>query len=414
MSHQPEFIANLIYAYLNNTLTPEEEAELQQWLQSSPGNAAYFVSVVEKIRSKELSKEYLSTDADKIWNKITEQVPGLQEPASPTIVTSLRPMRFRKIAIAAAIVAAAAIGTWFVFINNKTDHSTTIVHHTGDDILPGGDKAVLILADGKKIILDTPGNGHTLLQASVRIVQTEKGKLEYHPTVGDTEMAATMYNTIVVPAGGRFRLELPDGSQVWLNAKSSLKYPVAFNGLSRNVVLKGEGYFEVAKQMTNKKERLPFNVSVQNEAGETVSQIEVLGTHFNIAAYDTVLRTTLTEGKVKVISASGASALLSPGQQSVQEGSKGLTVSNHADTDQATAWVSGWFNFNNASIREIMEEAARWYSLKVIYQGSITDKHFSLNLPRDIPISKMLQVLQMTGSIKFNIDKATNTITVQQ
>jgi transmembrane sensor len=414
MSHQPEFIANLIYAYLNNTLTPEEEAELQQWLQSSPGNAVYFASVVEKIRSKELSKEYLSSDDEKIWNKITEQVPGLLEPASPAIVAPLRPMRFRKIAIAAAVVAVAAFGTWFVFMNNKTDHSTSIAGNAVDDVMPGGDKAVLILADGKKIFLDTTRNGQTVMQASVKIVQTEKGKLEYHTIDGAKEMAATMYNTIVVPAGGRFRLELPDGSQVWLNAKSSLRYPIVFNGSSRNVELKGEGYFEVAKMMSNKKERVPFNVVVQRADGEAISNIEVLGTRFNVSAYDSLLRTTLTEGKVKVSSKSGATALLSPGQQSIQEGSAALTVADHADTEQAIAWVSGWFNFNNATIREIMEEAARWYSLKVIYQGGITDKHFSLNLPRDIPISKMLQVLQMTGSIKFNIDKATNTITVQQ
>lgn len=410
MSHQPDFIANLIYSYFTKTLTPEQENELQQWLQGSPGNAAYFTSVLEKLRSGELSTDFLSSPEEKIWQKIAEERPELIQ--SPTIVTPLRTNRLRKVAIAAAVMAAAATGIWFTFFNQTTDHSQNIISTIGDDVLPGGDKAMLILADGRKIMLDTTGKGHTLLDESVKIIQTEKGKLEYRQATGNNKMAG-MYNTIVVPPGGKFKVELPDGSLVFLNARSSLKYPMAFDGSARNVVLKGEAYFEVAKMM-NKNERVPFNVAVQSETGELVSTIEVKGTHFNVSAYDIILRTTLTEGKVKVVSKSGASAFLSPGQQSVQEGSAAPRVTNNVDTEQATAWVEGWFYFNNASIKEVMDEAARWYNLKVEYQGDVTDKHFSFNLPRDIPISKLLQVIQMTGSLKFNIDKNTNIITVQQ
>lgn len=410
MSHQPAFLANLIYAVINGTLTEEQERELHQWLQESPGNAAYFTSLLEKYRSGELSKEYLSSPDERILQKIREQIPELE--TSPTIVTTLRPNRWRHIAVAASVIAVISAG-WFLINKNKAAQSGSNVI-ASNDVMPGGDKAVLTLADGRQVILDTTRNGQTLMQESVKIVQTEKGKLEYHYTNAAKSTGTSMFNTIAVPAGGRFKLELPDGTLVWLNARSSLKYPVSFNGTARNVELKGEAYFEVAPlHVKNSQAKVPFNVAVLSESGVPASTVEVKGTHFNIHAYDPEIKTTLTEGKVNVISHSGASVMLNPGQQAVQKGTSSLSINPNADTEAATAWVNGWFNFNNATIREIMDEAARWYSLRVVYEGE-NDKHFSLNLPRDLPISKLLQVLEMTGSIQFNINTINQTITVQQ
>lgn len=413
MSHQPDSIANLIYGFINGTLSAEQEGELQQWLQQSSGNAAYFTSVLEKIRTGELSKEYLSSNEDTIWQKISSQRPEL-DTSSPTIITPLRPNRWKRIAVAASVIAVISVSTWVIINKDKVEEPGSIAI-ASKDVLPGGDKAILTLADGRQIVLDTTRNGQMLMQSTVKVVQTEKGKLEYQYTNGDRNAAAgSMYNMISVPAGGRFKIELPDGTMVWMNARSSLKYPVAFDGVARNVELKGEGYFEVAPLLAkNSQAKVPFNVAVLSEAGIPVSTIEVKGTHFNIQAYDSETKTTLTEGKVKVIGQSGESAMLLPGQQAIQQGTSSLTVNPNADTESATAWVNGWFNFNNATIREIMDEAARWYSLRVVYEGE-SDKHFSLNLPRDLPISKLLQVLEMTGSIRFNINTINQTITVQR
>ncbi|NML22973.1 DUF4974 domain-containing protein [Pseudoflavitalea sp. G-6-1-2] len=410
MSNQAGNIANLIYAYISNKLTEEQEAELQQWLQASPGNEAYFLSVVEQIRSGELSSLYREADEQKIWQMISAQIPELQ----PAPVVEHSPNRFRKYAAVAAVITLVACTTLYFVFKPRTDHSTIAAKVQPTDVQPGTDKAVLTLADGQKVILDTTTNGQLMMQQSVSITKTADGKLEYHYTADNVQNETSMYNTISTPTGGRYRVMLPDGSQVWLNAQSSLRYPIAFDGTVRNVTLKGEGYFEIAPMYAkDSKTRVPFNVNVQSAEGLPVSTIEVKGTHFNIRAYDTVLRTTLTEGKVKVVSLSGATALLSPGQQAIQEGSTALSV-NSIDTEESVAWVNGMFNFNNAGLKEIMEEVSRWYSLKVIYRGTDKGSHFSLNLSRDIPVSRLLEVMEMTGSVKFIIDKSSNSITVQQ
>lgn len=411
MSNQAGNIANLIYGYISNKLTEEEEAELQQWLQASPGNEAYFNAVVEKVHSGELSSMYHEADEQKIWQMISAQVPELQ----PAPVVEHSPNWFRKYAAVAAVITLVTSTTLYFVFRPRTDHSNIAAGNgQAADVQPGTNKAVLTLADGQKIILDSTGNGQLMMQRSVSIIKSADGKLEYHYTVDDVRDEASMFNTISTPTGGRYRVALPDGSQVWLNAQSSLRYPIAFDGTTRNVTLKGEGYFEIAPMFAkNGKSRVPFNVSVQSAEGLPVSTIEVKGTHFNIRAYDSVLRTTLTEGKVKVVSLSGATALLSPGQQAIQEGSTALSV-NSIDTEESVAWVNGMFNFNNAGLKEIMEEVSRWYSLKVIYKGTEKESHFSLNLSRDIPVSRLLEVMEMTGLVKFTIDKTSNSIIVQQ
>lgn len=193
--------------------------------------------------------------------------------------------------------------------------------------------------------------------------------------------------------GGQYKLTLPDGSKVWLNAASSLKYPVVFIGNERKVEITGEAYFEIAKD-----ESKPFKVLLNN------MEIQVLGTHFNVNGYtdEEMIKTTLLEGKVKVL-ASGQTKYLLPGQQAQLKSSGNIAVTNEVNLEETVAWKDGNFQFENSDIKAVMRQLARWYDVDVSYKGNI-NKHFIGSISRNVKLSQVLSMLQQTGEIKFKIE----------
>ncbi|MHA4806985.1 FecR family protein [Flavitalea flava] len=274
---------------------------------------------------------------------------------------------------------------------------------TGVDIAPGSNKAELTLADGSKILLDSSRSGILVQQGNTSVQQTAKGTLAYHslPARADAEV---LYNLLSVPRGGQYRLELPDGSSVWLNATSSIRYPVAFGGKERLVEMKGEAYFEITPDPSR-----PFKVKVADR-----EEIEVLGTQFNVNAYEdeTILYTTLLQGRIRVAASGNPSGVSpKPGQQTLLDKSGQIQVNEGADEEAVMAWKKGMFVFNNEDIGSIMRQMERWYDVKVHYEGKVEDKTFTGQISRYAQVSQVLKMLELTQDIHFKVEA--NEITVR-
>jgi transmembrane sensor len=295
---------------------------------------------------------------------------------------------------AAAVLLLLASGSHF-FLNREHSKSEVAVIKKNvlkNDIAPGGNKAILTLANDSTIILDSAQNGTLSHQGNIKIIKLNDGQLAYDKTgVPNSEV---LYNTVSTPKGGQYQLTLSDGSKVWLNAESSLRFPAAFSGRERKVELTGEGYFEVAKN----KEK-PFIVTANN------TNVEVLGTHFNINAYsdENFIKTTLLEGSVKV-SKGNASSLIVPGEQaSVSKLSDVINVKNDVNVDGVVAWKNGKFYFDNVDIKTIMNQIARWYDVDVEYKGNIS-KIFGGTISRNVSASNVFKILEATGGVHFTIE----------
>lgn len=301
----------------------------------------------------------------------------------------------RWVAYAAAVVLVIAVGMVAVLVKKKPapvvagapKQDIVIVK----DIPPGGNKAILTLADGATISLDDCKKGDIARDGNAQIVKAgDSGTLIYHAVAGNQRAVA--YNTITTPRGGQYQLALSDGSKVWLNASSSLHFPTTFGGGERAVELTGEGYFEVAKNTAK-----PFLISVNGV------RVEVLGTHFNINAYrdEPVVRTTLVEGAVKV-EAGGQGIVLRPGQQA--EAGASLRLNQEADLEEVMAWKEGIFNFKNLDIESIMRQISRWYDVEVVYAGGKKPEgHFSGMISRNTPALTVLKMLEY-GGVHFTIE----------
>lgn len=300
-----------------------------------------------------------------------------------------------KYAIAAAILLIASLALYFYVGQNPIAKNGTGMH-LANDINPGGNKAILTLADGSKISLTDAADGELTEQAGVSITKTEDGQIVYQVIDAPHVSTAATYNTISTPAGGQYQVNLPDGTTVWLNALSSLKYPTVFSTQERKVILTGEAYFEVAKDPSK-----PFIVAANG--GGRQQQVRVLGTHFNINSYDDELstRTTLLEGSVEV-NAFDKAKTLKPGQQAVL--TKGIAV-QEVDVNQAIDWKNGNFYMDDESVQSIMRRLSRWYDIEVVYQGNVPDNlQFGGVISRTKKLSEVLQVLETTQNIHFKIE----------
>jgi transmembrane sensor len=270
-------------------------------------------------------------------------------------------------------------------------------------VAPGTEKAVLILADGSRIVLDSAANGQIAKQGNTTVIK-EDGLLAYNPD-NNTPPGKTDYNIIQTIKGQQYSsLVLSDGTKIWLNASSSIRFPVTFTGKLREVEITGEVFFEVAKNPA-----MPFIVAAKG------TKIEVLGTHFNINAYDdeAAIKTTLLEGAVKVTS-NGKSSFLKPGQQSQVAANGEIKVSNDADIERVVAWKNGIFKFQDADMGTIMRQVARWYDVEVSYKDQITETYVITYLPRNVPVSKLLKMLEEAGGVHFEIDEANKKIIVEK
>jgi ferric-dicitrate binding protein FerR (iron transport regulator) len=296
---------------------------------------------------------------------------------------------------AAAVVILLLIGGGGYLLHSSK--SRPAIAQTVHDIMPGGEKAILTLADGSNIVLDSAGNKQVAEQGGTSIIKSEDGQITYNAAKTGNEV---LYNKISTPRGGQFQITLPDGSKVWLNAMSSLRFPTAFNGTDRTVELTGEAYFEVQQDVAK-----PFMVKV---AG---MQIDVLGTSFNVMAYtdEKNIQTTLTEGAVRV-TANGYTQQLRPGQQAQLQKNGSLDLIPNADIDNILAWKNGYFKFNQADLESVMRQLSRWYDVDVIYEGPIPDFRFVGELKRKATLSTNLKILSYS-QVHFKMDGSTITVT---
>lgn len=298
---------------------------------------------------------------------------------------------WRNIAAAAAVVLVALSAGLYFYSDHKGSRSVDSVTLM-NDIQPGGNKATLTLSNGKRISLNDVTNGKIAEEAGIKIEKTADGQLIY--TIADAKASRPgEFNTIETPKGGQYQLTLPDGTKVWLNAASSLKYPLDFKTKThRKIKLIGEAYFEVAKD----KQR-PFIVET------TMQTVEVLGTHFNINSYsdEPSSKTTLIEGSVKVSNKSGFK-ILQPGQQSSLTETK-IELSE-IDIEDAKAWKNGLFVFSDEPLESIMRKVSRWYDVDIVYKGVDVNELYWGSISRYDNISKVLKKLSVTGGITFKIE----------
>lgn len=305
---------------------------------------------------------------------------------------------WHQVGIAASIMILLTTGLYF-YTNRAPVQtlSVKIVEPKAEVISPGDNKAILTLSDGSKIILEDAKNGILANQAGISIQKTSDGELLYSfsnsaNTVTPESKENVVYNKIETPVGGKYQVNLPDGSKVWLNSSSSLRFSALFNGSTREVELSGEAYFDVSKNKSK-----PFKVNTKDQI------VEVLGTQFNINSYsdEGPIKTTLIEGSVKIIYKDKI-VLLSPGQQ-FQPKESALKVVE-ADTEEVVAWKDGYFVFKNEDIRSIMRKLSRWYNVDVSYSGNIPDVGFGGNISRSKDISEVLDVLQLTNAVHFKVE----------
>ncbi|RPE05498.1 DUF4974 domain-containing protein [Chitinophaga lutea] len=374
-------LKTLLQRYLKNDLSA---GELQELLELMRGDASY--GHLQQAIEQALTENSFAGAADKSRADVVFR--GIMEKAAE-VAPRKRISLYHMAAAAAVILVAGALS--LLFLHPFQPEKPGMAHSSGNTkkaVSPGTNKALLTLADGSTVVLDSAGSGTVAQQGNTRVLNLGTGRLVYTP--GQTT-GSIVYNTISTPRGGQFQVVLPDGSKVWLNAASSVRIPSAFTGHERQVELTGEAYFEIA----HNKEK-PFRVIV----GET--EVKVLGTHFIINAYanEPVLSTTLLEGRVTVRS-KGKEVALIPGQQArVKEGIK---VLEQVDTEALTAWMNGRFSFNNAGLDVIMRQIGRWYDVEVRFNSTITDT-YSVDISRQVPLPELLRFLELSGGVRFTMN----------
>lgn len=377
-----ERIQYLFERYEQGRLTLKERLELGR-LVNDPSAEAYLRAFIDRQLAlsgqadADGTPQLSATQFDHLFAGIERQIADPVAAEEP--VHRVRLLR-RWWWAAASIILLLGAGAYFWIDQTNKGTQVTTVQSGQNDALPGKNGAILTLANGRKVVLDSLGNGTIATQNGAQ-VNLKNGQLTYNPT-GETS-GVMVYNTMTTPKGRQFKVTMPDGTMVWLNAASSITYPTVFTEKERRVKVTGEVYFEVAKNAQK-----PFTVDVNNAA-----TVQVLGTHFNVNAYadEAAIRTTLLEGKVKVIKGT-AIETLHPGQQAAI--SDQIRVIPRVNTDLVMAWKNGVFNFNGLSLEELMRQLSRWYDVEVVYTSGIPDVELYGKIGRDLNLSQILQSLQ--------------------
>lgn len=362
----------LIGKYLSGNATEAEQRLLEEYYKRLPVQAPLLSAAEEET----IRKEMLAAILEKA---------GI----APAHVIRLHRNRWLKYVAAAAVVLVLGTGSYFLFLNKEKPQpeQTTANSRYKNDVEPGGNKAILTLGNGSQVLLDSSKKGTIALQGNVKIVKTDSGKLSYDlafnsPSRGGGQ-GEVLFNTLSTPNGGQYQLTLPDGTRVWLNAASSIKYPVVFSGKSRKVEITGEAYFEVVH---NSKE--PFEVKVGDQT------IEDVGTAFNVNAYsdEPATVTSLVEGKIAVIHGT-QKLMVRPGEQAREKDGQ-VTVAA-GDIDRATAWRRGIFSFHHTDVAAMMRQLARWYNVEIKYESGIAaDETFTGDMGRNLSLAQVLQGLR--------------------
>nr|WP_121273533.1 FecR family protein [Pedobacter schmidteae] len=369
---------DILTKYLEGKSTAEEKALLESW------HLNYALDGAEDLSAEEQKK-----DLDKVWTLLQQPVPVVKR-------TRLWP----RLAIAAAVIFVGGIGLFFYQQKKAAEREQ---FKLAASLLPGKNDAVLTLSNGKKVILNETAAGEIAQESGLSITKAADGTIVYNNSLSPEMMKAKdsklQYNTIATPRGGKYQINLPDGTKVWLNSASELKYPVIFASNERRVELKGEAYFEVSKNKTS-----PFHVKTINQ------DLEVLGTHFNINAFadEQETKTTLLEGSVKIVPVNSnrsskipGSVLLKPGQQVVLDKDE-LNVKK-ADISEVMSWKNGVFQFNDTELSSIMRQASRWYDVDVVYENQIPLITFTGEVSRNVNAATFLDMLKYLD-VKFKIE----------
>ncbi len=366
--------------YLKGTATPEEKKLVEAYYEElSKGEGNW----------SEEEKELLQ---DEILSNIKQSI---KKP--PRVIPIFS--KWRKIAAAASILLFISTSSYFLFFNKANNQlATSTNQQLLENLPPGRNAAVLTLGNGSQILLDsTLGTLNT--QGAVTIINTS-GLLTYESKSGNKNIEIT-YHSIATARGNQYQLILADGTKVWLNSASTLRFPIAFTGATRQVELTGEGYFEVAKNPA-----MPFHVTLAQTQGGKMD-VQVLGTHFNINSYkdEPATKTTLLEGSVKITleqAQGNKTHLLKPGEQS-RANEADFSIAKSVDIENVMAWQKGLFEFSNTDLPTILRQISRWYDVDIVFEGKPTSRKFGGGISRNLPLAEVLHILE-GNDVKFKLE----------
>lgn len=381
LTKYPDRIKILLDKYLKGTLSQEEREEFMREFNRQRNDPIFLDALSQMAEQFPADEKY---DPSR-WEGM---ISAILNHESPVVVAKNRFRWLYRVA-AAVLLLLISFGSWYGYRHFK-DRSlaagaTMTINKDSGDVLPGGNKAFLTLANGSHMVLDSLHNNRGLLQQHAGIFKLNSGSIVYSPDQNKKEPLA--FNTLVTPRGGQYQLVLSDGSKVWLNSASSVRFPVSFTGKTREVSLTGEAYFEIAQD-----EDKPFVVNVGSV------KINVLGTRFNVMAYadEKFANATLVEGAIKVVTATGARKLV-PGQQINLSNDGKINWVKEMDVEEAIAWKNGLFDFTDADIPTIMRKLARWYDIDVEFRNGIPSGQITGKIPRDTKLSTVLKMLELSG-----------------
>lgn len=391
-----EKVEALLRLYSEGKTSSKEEQELFEVINLSEDEDLVRKQIENIVYEEKAEHNTPAVNWEMLYHKIEEKRRG--------IPPGIRVRKMFPVWWAAAAVVALLLGTGYYFwkIQKPTDQAELVkaeLQNAVDIAPPASANAILTLANGQVVVIDSAGNGTIVQQGAVDIVKLTDGQIAYKGTGGDAG-----YNTLSNPRGSRvISLTLADGTRVWLNAASAITYPVAFNGKERKVKLDGEAYFEVAHNPAK-----PFIVS----KGET--EVRVLGTHFNVKAYDdeSSLDVTLLEGSVSVATAENISRpkIIRPGEQAQVTQNGAITLSESIDLNEVMAWKENLFSFNGAGIESIMRQVSRWYDVEVVFRKPVTEK-FYVEVSKNTNVSTLLKMLEATKAVHFTMEEGVIVVT---
>ena len=393
---QSERIHYLLDRYIKGLLTGQEEQELAKFLQD-PAQESFFREELVRLLEAEgepLMDSAVSESGDE-WEAVLQQVLSVDK----TDGTRVRRIGylFRRWSVAAILLLLFGGGTLLFLHGREARPVVAVATKPAAPIQPGANKAILTLANGQQIILNNVQKGTIGQQGNIRVIKLDSGQLAYaSPTVqspADQLAKGPLYNTITTPRGGQYQVTLADGTKVWLNAESSIRFPTAFTGKNREVELTGEAYFEVKGDKSK-----PFLV----KAGQT--ETRVLGTNFNIMAYsdEGAVKTTLLDGAVSMALGT-QSALLRPGEQGQYDAVRGNMTTRMVNTGAVVAWKDGYYFFDRTPVQNVMRQIARWYDVTIVYQGAAPKDEIVGKLPRTADVKDVLHIMELIG-IHFKIE----------
>lgn len=402
-------IRSLFLRYMEGAITAEERMQLSEAAETY--SLHEWEEILEPLaQTTNPNQDFNIAD----WEKEIQFILS-QKPVPVVKKAGVVPMYGRRVfrwIAAACIIGVMGYALWVMSgkkSRGRSQKSEIAVH---DVPAPKETRAVITLADGSKVYLDSAGNGVLARQNNVNVVKNDNGQIAYQAVTQSGAEATVTYNTLTNPRGSKvIDLALSDGSHVWLNAGSSITFPVAFTGKERRVEMTGEAYFEIAKAYVGTSQR-DVRGTQRGAHGERQTfvvakgdmEVTVLGTHFNVNAYDDEadIKVTLLEGSVRVNNRAG-NVTIKPGEQAIVTNKQQPKTTSNIDLDNVIAWQHGLFEFNNADLNTILRQVSRWYDVDVIYEGKPSTSKMGGGISRNLPLSKVLKLLESNGA-KFRLE----------